>query len=205
MKTILALSLAASLVLPTTLLAQKKTTTKAPAEMALKINQAQSNVKWTGFKKTGSSHNGSVTIKEGQIKMVDGLVTAGNLLLDMQSITVLDIPATDSMNAKLTGHLKDADFFDVAKHNTAQLVIKSSKKTADQIEVMGDLTIRGKTQPVTIPVTVSQTGKTVKATGSLKIDRTQFGIQYASANFFKLAADKIIEDQFELSFDLVAE
>lgn len=205
MKPLLVLSLAASLIVPTTLLAQKKTAAKAPTEMALKINQGQSNVKWTGYKKTGSSHNGTVAIKEGQIKMVDGLVTGGTVVLDMQSITVLDIPATDSMNAKLTGHLKDADFFDVAKHNTAQLVIKSSKKMADQVEVTGDLTIRGKTQPVTIPVKVAQNGKAVKATGSLKIDRTQFGIQYASANFFKLAADKIIEDQFELNFDLTAE
>lgn len=205
MKSIIALSLALSLTLPHLALAEKKSASKAPAEQTLKINQTQSNVKWTGFKKTGSSHNGTVAVKEGQIKMVDGLVAGGQVVLDMQSITVLDIPATDSMNAKLTGHLKDADFFDVAKHTTAQLMIKSSKKTADVIEVMGDLTIRGKTLPVTIPVKVTQAGKAVKANGSLKIDRTQFGIQYASANFFKLAADKIIEDQFELSFDLTAE
>jgi hypothetical protein len=48
------------------------------------------------------------------------------------------------------------------------------------------------------------TDKETLATGNLKIDRTKYGIKYGSSNFFKLAADRIINDEFELTFKVVA-
>ena len=41
------------------------------------------------------------------------LLESGSFLIDMNSIAVIDIPADDKDNAKLTGHLKSPDFFDV--------------------------------------------------------------------------------------------
>lgn len=41
-------------------------------------------------------------------------------------------------------------------------------------------------------------------TGTLKIDRTKFGIVYNSENFFKdLVADKIINNEFDVTFKII--
>ena len=74
--------------------------------------------------------------------------------------------------------------------------VKATGKNA--YTVTGDLTIKGKTNPVKF--TVSIYGN--KATASLKIDRTKFGIEYKSANFFKNLKDKVIYDEFDLVSDL---
>ena len=41
-----------------------------------------------------------------------------------------------------------------------------------------------------------------KATSSMKIDRTKYGIEYGSGSVFKSLGDKMIYDEFELIIDL---
>ena len=41
-----------------------------------------------------------------------------------------------------------------------------------------------------------------KATSSIKIDRTKYGIEYGSGSVFKSLGDKMIYDEFELIIDL---
>jgi polyisoprenoid-binding protein YceI len=100
---------------------------------------------------------------------------------------------------KLDGHLKADDFFGVENHPTSSLVftnVTASGKNA--YSVTGDLTIKGKTNPITF--TISIYGN--KATTSLKIDRTKYDIKYGSANFFDGLKDKAIYDEFDLVADL---
>lgn len=74
-------------------------------------------------------------------------------------------------------------------------VTASGKNTYN---IAGDLTIKGKTNSVNF--TISIYGN--KATASLKIDRTTYGIQYKSASFFESLKDKAIYDEFDLVTDL---
>jgi len=174
-------------------------------EKSLAISVKDSKVEWLASKKIGSSHNGLVTIEEGTVTLEKDMIKSGEITMNMQSIETLDIPKSDKNNAKLTDHLKNDDFFAVDKFPKARLVIKNSKKLPNgQYEVMGDLTIKDTTLPVTLPVTVQMTDRDTTASGKLKIDRTKYGIKYGSSNFFKLAADRIINDEFELSFKIVA-
>ena len=88
--------------------------------------------------------------------------------------------------------MKSEDFFQVEKWPTAKLVIKSVKGE----KVKGELTIKDKTNPVEF------TAKNEKGfyTGTLKFDRTKFGMIYGSGNFFKNLGDKMIENDVTLDF-----
>lgn len=172
---------------------------------SLAVSPTESKIEWVGSKKTGSKHNGVIGIESGSVSIEKDMIKSGEITINMASIEVLDIPKDDKNNAKLGGHLKSEDFFDIAKYPKAKIVIKSAKKLAEgQYEVTGDLTIKDTTQPVTLPVTLKMTDAQTEAQGKLTIDRTKFGIKYGSGNFFKLAADRIINDEFELSFTVIA-
>ncbi|GAQ49186.1 hypothetical protein FPK15_contig00030-0003 [Flavobacterium psychrophilum] len=99
---------------------------------------------------------------------------------------------------KLDVHLKNEDFFNVETNPTATLVFKSiGAKSKNTYTVVGDLTIKGKTAPVTFDL-VSNKGV---AKAKLIIDRTIYDIKYGSKNFGALA-DKAIDDLFELNVNL---
>ena len=64
--------------------------------------------------------------------------------------------------------------------------------------MQGDLTIKGKTNPVTFDLSVYGN----KATANVKIDRTKFDVKYGSTSFFDDLKDKAIYDEFDLVTDL---
>ena len=101
------------------------------------------------------------------------------------------IPLADvaSGNTALNHHLQTADFFDVANHPTATFVSRSvTVDPADPTEanVVGDLTLRGVTKPVTIEVDFNQAGPSMGNSykagfdGEATIKRSEFGITYGS-------------------------
>lgn len=173
----------------------------------MKIDPAQSLVKWVGSKTVvKSSHNGEVKVKEGLIEIADGKITGGNIIIDMASITNADLAGSPDYQQKLVGHLKSADFFDVAKHPTATFKILSSEKKSDtEVVLKGELTMIGKTNPIEVPAKIAMKGDSATGEAKFKIDRTKWGLKYGSGNFFKeLTADKIISDEIEFEVKLAA-
>ncbi|MEL6593891.1 MAG: YceI family protein, partial [Bacteroidota bacterium] len=81
-----------------------------------------STIGWVGKKVTGQ-HNGSIMVTAGEIDVEGSAITAGNFTIDMKSISVLDIPADDEGNGKLTGHLNSPDFFNTDSFPTADFAI----------------------------------------------------------------------------------
>lgn len=171
----------------------------------LKVDPTQSKVNWLAGKKIGSTHNGSVSLKSGEVTLESNKIKSGKLVIDMTKITVEDIPATDSNNAKLKGHLESDDFFGVKKNQEAVLTIKNVKHdSATKATVTGDLTIKGKTHPVTFPVELTTTPNGTVAKGKVTVDRTKYDIKYNSANFFNLPVDRVINDNFDITFEVLA-
>lgn len=176
-----------------------------PMMDAYKIDGATSVVNWFAYKNIGDGHNGTVKIKSGSLTFTGDVITAGEVVTDMNTIAVTDIPVTKEENGKLVGHLKAPDFFDVAKYPEAKLVIKSSEKSGKGLKVKGDLTFLGKTNPVEFIAAITKAGNTVTAKSDIMIDRTKWGLKYSSGNFFKdLAGDRIIKDEFKLAVELKA-
>ena len=85
----------------------------------IKVNVEKSQVEWLGEKVTGE-HNGTIMLKEGMLEMENGMLTGGSFVMDMGSIKNLDMAGKDGA-AKLEGHLKSPDFFNVAEYPTATL------------------------------------------------------------------------------------
>jgi polyisoprenoid-binding protein YceI len=74
----------------------------------------------------------------------------------------------------------------------------------NQYIVTGKLTIKGITNKISFPATVNINNGGLTANGTAKIDRAQYDIKYNSGSFFKDLGDKMIYDDFEIEFDLVA-
>lgn len=108
-------------------------------------------------------------------------------------------------NKKLIDHLKGDDFFGVAKFPKATFNILSvQKKTPDRYWVKGKLTINGITNAVEFPASIKRLGKKVTAVATITIDRTNYDIRFRSADFFKNLGDEAIDNNFELTLNLVA-
>ncbi|GAA4975578.1 YceI family protein [Algibacter aquimarinus] len=160
------------------------------------IKTDKSEVVWKGYKVTGS-HEGTIDIKSGSLVFERDKLTGGEFVIDMTTISSTDLEG--EYKGKLDGHLKSDDFFGVVNHPTAKLVFKSvtvSGKNA--YDVVGDLTIKNKTNPVNFKISIYGN----KATASLKVDRTKYDVRYGSSSFFDGLKDKAIYDEFDLISDL---
>jgi polyisoprenoid-binding protein YceI len=174
-----------------------------PMKETYNVDSAASKITYLGKKVTGS-HTGNVTVKSGNLLFSGAELSGGEIVVDMNSITSTDITDADT-NGKYVGHMKSPDFFDTAKHPEAKLVIKKTKSNAQGLEVNGDLTMLGNTQPVKFQVTDwSKTDSTVVGKATLKLDRTKWGLKYGSSSFFKSLGDKAIENDFTLDVVLSA-
>lgn len=170
-------------------------------ETTLKVNTTASTIAWTAKKVTGK-HNGTVTIKEGHLKINHGVLAGGSFVIDMTSITVTDLQGGGK--AKLEGHLKSDDFFGVETFPTATLVITDVKAKGDgNYDIKADLTIKGITNPVEFSAIVKPEGNAIKATADIKVDRTLYDVRYGSGKFFNDLEDNMIYDEFELAVSLV--
>lgn len=168
------------------------------------VDKDATKIKWHAEKVTGE-HDGYVNIKSGSLDIDNGMIEDGEFVIDMKSITNTDIE-DEEYKAKLEGHLKSEDFFSVEKHPEAKFEVTSVKKKADKQNVTGNLTIKGITHEVTIPVKVTVSQDVVTAMGTLKIDRSKYNVKYNSKSFFDIEAlgDKMIYDEFTINLHLVA-
>lgn len=158
-----------------------------------KIDVKKSSISWTGKKVTGE-HSGSINFKEGTLLFKNKKVIGGSFIADMTSLSNND--QTGSGKAKLEGHLRSTDFFDIETYKTASLVFKTiAEKKPNVYSITADLTVKGKTDTVKLDLIVN--GKT--ATSTFIVDRTKFGIQYGSGSFFDDLGDRTIYDEFDIS------
>ena len=80
-------------------------------------------------------------------------------------------------NPETDAEVPKAPWFNVAKFPTASFASSSIKPLGGgRFEVAGTLTIKGSSQPVVVPVAVTQAGGTSTATGSFAIKRLDFKI-----------------------------
>lgn len=167
-----------------------------------KVDVQKSKVEWTGKKVTGQ-HTGTIDLQQGSLKVNKGKLTGGKIVIDMQSIKNVDL-TDQEYNTKLVNHLKSDDFFSVVKYPTSQLEITKVEGTGANLTVTGNLSIKGKTNPVSFPVTVSKEGKDNVYKGTITVDRSKYDVRYGSKSFFNDLGDKAISDEFILDFHLVA-
>lgn len=175
---------------------------------AYQVETAASEVKWHAKKVTGE-HLGFISMQSGQLQVDKNKLTGGTFVIDMSSITCTDLKDAGS-NGKLVGHLKSDDFFSVEKHPTATFTITEASPIAKapagqpNYNVKGNLTIKGITNPVSFPATITVKDGVATAKADVTVDRTKYDIRYRSSNFFENLGDKAIYDEFTVSFNVKA-
>ncbi len=160
--------------------------------LGAEIDTSNSVITWTGTKVTGSFHTGNISAQSSDIKVTDGQVQSGSVVLDMSSLTVTDLEGKKAAN--FLKHMMSEDFFEVSKFPTATLKLSENKDG----EMIGELTVKGQTHPIAFSVK-QENGKYV---GKATFDRTKFGVVYRSGNFFKDLGDKVINDDVEVVFSI---
>ena len=164
----------------------------------VEVNTQTSTIEWLG-KKIGGQHEGQILLKSGSLELKNDKIVAGNFVIDMTTITNTDLEDED-YNKKLVGHLKSDDFFGVEKYPTANFTITKSTKFSDgKAKVIGNVTIKGKTEIIIFDVV--RTGNVY--TAKIDIDRSKFDVRYGSNSFFDNLGDKTIDDIFSLDVKLV--
>lgn len=174
----------------------------AKKAVAYKVDAAKSVVKWHAKKVTGE-HFGTIGLASGALKVDGTKISGGSFEIDMTSIKCTDL--TDAgYNAKLVGHLKSEDFFSVDKNPKATFVITKVDGKGANVNITGDLTIKGIKNSVTFPATVTTDAKGVTANAKIVLDRSKWDIRYGSKTFFPNIGDKMINDDFEIDLALTA-
>ena len=202
---------------------QKQVERKANVAPTIILNRKTSSLEWKGgLKVINNNHSGNLKLKSGNIYLNEGNKISGNIVINMMSITNIDLP--DSKKEYLIGHLRSQDFFDVERFPKASFKINSSKileKQSDgkyNMEISGDLTIKSITKPIVLTALIDLQSDIKSATGTMKFSRIDFGVQYRSeiklddAKSFwndlqttkKTTMDKVIKDEIEVKFNIVS-
>jgi polyisoprenoid-binding protein YceI len=167
------------------------------------VNKTESTVSWNAKKVTGE-HYGKVPLQDAQLDYSNGKITGGSFTMDMVNLTVEDIADANS-NKRLADHLRSDDFFSVEKFNTSTFKITEAKSSnGKDYTITGTLTIKGISNTVTFPATVSVEKGKIVANADITFDRTKYDIKYRSGNYFENLADKMIYDDVTLKVKLVA-
>ena len=106
----------------------------------------------------------------------DPTTARGTVTIDAASIT--------TANEQRDGHLRGADFLDVEKYPTITFAVKAVERAGEDYKVLGDLTIKDITKPVTLdyehnglvedPFGNTKVGGTLRGT----IDRGQWDLKW---------------------------
>jgi polyisoprenoid-binding protein YceI len=166
-----------------------------------KLDTSASIAKWEGQKLAGS-HHGELKFKSGSFHVANSALKDGEVTIDMTTLKNYD--QTGDMNTRLVNHLKSEDFFSVEKFPTSNLKITKVETQDGKTTVSGDLTIKGITKPISFPATIDISGNTLTAKGDMTVDRTLYDIRFRSLKFFSDIGDKVIKDNFIVSFDIKA-
>lgn len=142
----------------------QNTTDQNSSRESIEANRITAN--YTGYGPAGKVENGSVSVSNSSLVKV-GNRFEGSVVFDMNTIT--SAPVKDM----LIRHLKSADFFDVEKYPTTTFDITSSTDT----EIKGNLTMKGFTKQVTLPVKYDSTTGVYSST--VRVNMEDYGIKQA--------------------------
>lgn len=167
------------------------------AQVKLTADNDKSILNWLGEKVTGQ-HSGTIKLQNGWLTMKENKIVGGEFLIDMASLK------DSEGNARLEGHLKSPDFFDVEKFPAAKLVLKSSDSFDKGSSVVnGELTIKGVTNPIEFKAAMQKKDDGNWFFSNITIDRTKWNIRYGSGSFFDNLGDKTIYDEFKVKVALL--
>lgn len=121
---------------------------------------------------------GTMTAVEGAGQIEPGGSLTGSLKLSASSI--------DTGNKKRDVHLRSADFFDVDRYPTFDLRILSGTVVDGGIQLQGELTVKGISEPVALVARITESTPTsITVAVDTDVDRNRFGISWNKGGMIK--------------------
>ncbi|HFA51622.1 MAG TPA: YceI family protein [Bacteroidetes bacterium] len=185
----------------------KETTKPTAAATKYAVDPAASVIEWEGYKPGKYGHKGTIKLIGGQITAKDGKPESGNFVLDMVSLANTDLE-DPAKKAKLEGHLKSGDFFEVEKFPTAKFEMTGIAPPKEGVKgnhiITGNLTMKDITKSIEIPVSFKTgEGMIMFRTPEFTINRTEWGVNFNSG-ILGTVKDNLIADDVKLKIQLVA-
>lgn len=166
------------------------------------VDLKNSRLEWTG-RKVGGEHYGEIQLSAGQLFFNKGKLTGGSFEIDMTTVTCTDLTDQKS-NRRLVDHLKSEDFFSVVRFPKSTLVIKKvQEQSGGNYDITADLTIKGKTNPVSFVAVISKAEGQHVAEAFIKFDRSEYDVRFGSQSFFENLGDKMVYDDIDLKARLI--
>ena len=159
--------------------------TQAPAEVqagTYKLDPDHGKVTWSVDHLGFSTYVGQFVNAQADLVLDPANPSASRLT------ATIPLTEVDTNSDGLDAHLQTADFFDTANHPVATFVSRTVTVDAgdpSEATVVGDLTLRGVTRPVTMVVEFNQAGPSMGGAyragfdGQATIKRSDFGVDYA--------------------------
>ncbi|MGF6465531.1 YceI family protein [Paraburkholderia youngii] len=120
--------------------------------------------------------------------------TAGSAQID------IDVASFDLGDESYNEQVRGKEWFDAKTFRRATFVSSEiAPAGSNQFKVTGKLTIKGKSQTVVVPVTVSQQGATQTFDGALPIKRSQFDVGTGEWKDTSVVAEEVV-----IKFHIVA-
>lgn len=157
------------------------------AEKKYALTGENTRVTFTGFKKAGKH--------DGGFKKLTGTATLDGDPTSLKLEAEIDTDSLYSDNEKLTAHLKNPDFFGVKDNPTATFKSTKVEKSEKGYTITGDLTLLGKTKPVTMPATVEAKDGELVLSSEFKINRFDWGMTFGKG---------MVEDGVSLKLNIKA-
>ena len=159
--------------------------TQAPAEVqagTYKLDPDHGKVTWSVDHLGFSTYVGQFVNAQADLVLDPANPSASRLT------ATIPLTEVDTNSDGLDAHLQTADFFDTANHPVATFVSRTVTVDAgdpSEATVVGDLTLRGVTRPVTMAVEFNPAGPSMGGAyragfdGQATIKRSDFGVDYA--------------------------
>ncbi len=107
-----------------------------------------------------------------------------------RALVVIDTGSARTGDSQKDTAMPGADWFDVGQFPEARFEATAFRRTGpDAYEAEGTLTIRGISQPLTLPFTLTPEGDATRARGEVQLIRTDYGVgqgQWSSGNWVAL-------------------
>jgi polyisoprenoid-binding protein YceI len=85
----------------------------------------------------------------------------------------------DTKNRKRDVHLRSDDFFSSDTHPSIAFGLTGMEPSGEGVTLSGTVTVRGKTNPISVPATVTVSGSgEIVLDAKVEVDRSQFGLTW---------------------------
>jgi polyisoprenoid-binding protein YceI len=188
--------------------AEKVSVEKTQQTTTLKAFGKESYIDWRASHLGGAQPRyGKVFIKDVTFLVNDGILSNATIELDLASLTVESFPEGSEQIAKLEGHLKSPDFFNIEQHPTSIFELTQLQETTGPFnsKITGNLTISGITKSITFNanVDVSENKVSIKSE-DFSIDRADWNLTYNAEGTKGVPVDYLIANDIGFTINVSA-